>query len=86
MVPTDTTYHASMILNRTLSLPALLVYYYQLYNKYILLVHMFWWVPVSSTGKVSYGRARDLGSNPVYTKNQLVSWLDGKSNHHEQTP
>ena len=31
------------------------------------------WVPISSTGKVSYRRARDLGSNPVYTKNQLVS-------------
>ena len=28
------------------------------------------WVPVSSTGKVSCHRARDLGSNPVYTKNQ----------------
>ena len=43
------------------------------------------WVPVSSTGKVSCRRARDLGSNPAYTKNQLVSWPDGKSNHHERT-
>ena len=37
-------------------------------------------------GKVSYRRARDLGSNPAYTKNQLVSWPDSKSNHHERTP
>ena len=44
------------------------------------------WVPVSSTGKVSCRRARDLGSNPACTKNQLVSWPDGKSNHHERTP
>ena len=36
------------------------------------------WVPVSSTGKVSYRRIRGLGSNPAYTKNQLVSWLDDK--------
>ena len=36
------------------------------------------WVPVSSTGKVSCCRARDLGSNPAYIKNQLVSWPDGK--------
>ena len=36
------------------------------------------WVPVSSTGKVSCCRVRDLGSNPAYTKNQLVSWSDGK--------
>ena len=36
------------------------------------------WVPVSSTGKVSYRRIRSLGSNPAYTKNQLVSWLDDK--------
>uniref|UniRef100_A0A2N9IKR3 Uncharacterized protein n=1 Tax=Fagus sylvatica TaxID=28930 RepID=A0A2N9IKR3_FAGSY len=34
------------------------------------------WVPVSSTGKVSCCRVRDLGSNPAYTKNQLVSWPD----------
>jgi hypothetical protein len=40
------------------------------------------WVPISSTGKVSCRRARDLGSNPAYTKNQLVSWPNGKSNHH----
>uniref|UniRef100_A0A2N9GDV8 DUF4371 domain-containing protein n=1 Tax=Fagus sylvatica TaxID=28930 RepID=A0A2N9GDV8_FAGSY len=32
---------------------------------------------ISSTGKVSYRRARDLGSNPAYTKNQLMSWPDG---------
>ena len=38
------------------------------------------WVPVSSTDKVFCRRARDLGSNPAYTKNQLMSWLDGKSN------
>jgi hypothetical protein len=44
------------------------------------------WVPVSSTGKVSCRRTRDLGSNPAYTKNQLVSWPDVKSNHHERTP
>jgi hypothetical protein len=44
------------------------------------------WVPVSSTGKVSCRQTRDLGSNPAYTKNQLMSWHDGKSNHHEQTP
>ena len=25
----------------------------------------------------------DLGSNSVYTKNQLVFWSDGKSNHLE---
>ena len=43
-------------------------------------------VPISSTSKVSCYRARDLGSNPAYTKNQLVSWPDGKSNHHEWTP
>ncbi len=44
------------------------------------------WVPVNSTGKVSCRRAKDLGSNPTYTKNQLVSWSDGKSNYHERTP
>jgi hypothetical protein len=33
---------------------------------------------VSSTGKVSYRRIRGLGSNPAYTKNQLMSWLDDK--------
>ena len=51
-------------------------------------VHLYiaLWVPVSSTGKVSCRRARDLGSNPAYTKNQLVSWPDGKSNYHERTP
>jgi hypothetical protein len=37
---------------------------------------------VSLTGKVTCRRARDLGSNPTYTKNQLVSWPDGRSNHH----
>ena len=40
------------------------------------------WVPVSSTGKVFCRRAKDLSSNPAYTKNQLVSWLNGKSKHH----
>jgi hypothetical protein len=43
----------------------------------------FQWVPISSTGKVFCRRARDLGSNPAYTKNQLVSWSDDKSNYHE---
>jgi hypothetical protein len=37
---------------------------------------------VSLTGKVTYRQARDLGSNPTYTKKQLVSWPDGRSNHH----
>ena len=37
---------------------------------------------VSLTGKVTCPRTRDLGSNPTYTKNQLVSWPDGRSNHH----
>ena len=35
------------------------------------------WVLVSLTGKVSYRRARDLGLNPIYTINQLISWPDG---------
>ena len=30
------------------------------------------WVPVSSTDKVSCSQVRDMGSNPAYTKNQLV--------------
>ena len=25
---------------------------------------------------------RDLDSNSAYTKNEMVSWPDGKSNHH----
>ena len=37
---------------------------------------------VSLTGKVTCPRARDLGSNPTYTKNQLVSWPDGRNNHY----
>jgi hypothetical protein len=37
---------------------------------------------VSLTGKVICRRARDLGSNSTYTKNQLVFWPDGRSNHH----
>ena len=43
-------------------------------------------VPVSLIGKVSCRRVRVLDSNPAYTKNQFVSWPDGKSNHHERTP
>ena len=38
---------------------------------------------VSLTGKVTCPRARDLGSNPTYTKNQLVSWPDNRNNHHD---
>ena len=37
---------------------------------------------ISLIGKVTCCQARDLGSNPTYTKNQLVSWPDGRSNHH----
>ncbi len=37
---------------------------------------------VSSIGKVFCRQTRDLASNPVYTKNQLVYWLDNKSNYH----
>ena len=44
------------------------------------------WVLVSSTSKVFCRRTRDLGSNPAYTKNQLMSWPNDKSNHHERTP
>ena len=44
------------------------------------------WVLVSSTGKVFCRRVRDLGSNPAYAKNQLMSWPNGKNNHHERTP
>ena len=43
------------------------------------------WVPVSSIGKVSCHRIRDLDSNLAYIKNQLVPWPDGKINYHEQT-
>ena len=42
------------------------------------------WVPVSSISKISCRRVRDMGSNPAYTKNQLMSWPDGKGN--ERTP
>ena len=42
------------------------------------------WIPVSSTGKVSCRRAKDLGSNPSYIKNQLMPWPDGKSNHYKR--
>ncbi len=42
------------------------------------------WVPVNSTRKVFCCRVRDLGLNPAYTKNQLMSWPDGKSNHHKR--
>jgi hypothetical protein len=49
-------------------------------------INQLLWVPISSTGKVSCRRVRELGSNLVYTKNQLMSWPDGKSNHHERTP
>ena len=38
------------------------------------------WVPANSIGKVSCRWVRDLGSNLLYTKNQLVSWLDSNSN------
>ena len=40
------------------------------------------WVSVSSTHKIFCCQVRDLSSNPAYTKNQLVSWPGGKSNHH----
>ncbi len=39
-------------------------------------------VLVSTTGTVFCHRAKDLGSNPAYTKNQLVSWLNDKNNYH----
>jgi hypothetical protein len=32
---------------------------------------------ISLTGKVYCRRARDLGSSPAYTKNQLIFWPDG---------
>jgi hypothetical protein len=35
--------------------------------------NIFMWIPVNSTGKVFCRQARDLGLNPAYTKNQLVS-------------
>jgi hypothetical protein len=41
------------------------------------------WVSVSSIGKISCYSVRDLDSNSAYTKNQLVSWFDGKNNHHK---
>ena len=37
-----------------------------------------WWVPVSSTGKVSDGCIRDLRFNPRLHQNWLVSWSDNK--------
>ena len=40
------------------------------------------WIPVKSTSKIFCRRVRNLGLNLVYTKNQLISWSDGKSNHH----
>ena len=36
------------------------------------------WVSVNLTGKFFYGWIKDLEFNPVYTKNQLVSWSDNK--------
>ena len=36
-------------------------------------LNFFFFVPVSSTDKVSCHRAKDLDSNIAYTKNQLVS-------------
>ena len=37
---------------------------------------------VSSINKVSCRWVRDVSSNPTYTKNQLMTWLDGKINYH----
>ena len=36
------------------------------------------WILVSSTGKVTSRRIRNLSSNTAYTKNQLVSWPNDK--------
>ena len=40
--------------------------------------HQIKWVSVSSTGKVSDSCIKDMGFNPAYTKNWLVSWSDDK--------
>ena len=37
---------------------------------------------ISLIDKVYCCRVRELGSSPVYTKNQLMFWPDGKNNHH----
>ena len=39
-------------------------------------------VPVNLIDKVSCRRVRDLGFESAYTKNKLVYWPDGKSNHY----
>ena len=45
-------------------------------------IHFRILVGSSSIGKIFCHRARDLSSYPAYTKDQLVSWSDGKNNHH----
>ena len=54
-------------------------------NTWDMKLDIFKFLSVSLTGKVSCSRAKDLGSNLAYTKNQLVSW-HGKSNYYEQMP
>ena len=44
---------------------------------YLLGVHVMW-VPVNSTGKISNGWIRYLGSISAYTKNWLVFWFNDK--------
>ena len=39
-------------------------------------------VSVNLIGKISCCWVKDLGFESAYTKNKLVSWPDGKSNHH----
>ena len=41
------------------------------------------WIPTNSTGKISDGWIRNLGFNPAYTKNWLVSWSDDNSDDKE---
>ena len=49
---------------------------------WVISYHLLLRVLVSSTRKVYCPGARDLSSNLSYIKNQLLSWHNDKSNHH----